>query len=692
MTIVCITGMHRSGTSMIAHLLKECGLYLGPDEKLIEPAPDNPDGFWENIDFLEINDQILSEFGGGWDLVPEFPANWGSSNRLSAQRQSAQALLRQFSRYEVWGWKDSRNSITLPFWKQSIPELKVVIIVRNPVSVADSLKRRGVSSYSFSMHLWLNYYLHLIESASSQDCIITHYDSYFANPTEELQRVMNFIGIQVTDETINHASSIIKSNLRNSKAGLIDLFLQPHTPLDVIEKYIELCVKSGPILRTIMDQELSGVDFSDINNLKLTDVRILQIKLLQKSLREKNHVLQALAAQVAEKEQAVQVLTAQVAEKEQAVQALTAQLTSIYTSRSWRITALVRALAAKLRQMKERVRVIRNKRAIIKELASALPPSPSGNTSAIDLSVSDSLLVSAEKGKMKIAAVTMVYNEALLLPYFLRHYRYLDEIHVLYETDSIDESLEILKQAPNVVIEYCHIQGGLDDIEKIKLINEAVQRMKADWVYVVDPDEFIFPPNDESPHDFLKRQSFDVVQSGMYQVYRHRSDRDLDPSLDPIPQRIHGDLDLYSTAMEANRAPNNTYVKPNIVRPSKKIQLLPGHHQVEGELQISPELYIGAHWQMADPSIAIARRMQRRARISERNRVHRMGWQHFDITVNKIKEECERRYSAEALSSLAGQYFITTNANSENGSTFNITLIALISFTHPFSRSAAPET
>ncbi|EQD53561.1 Glycosyl transferase, family 2 domain protein, partial [mine drainage metagenome] len=42
--------------------------------------------------------------------------------------------------------------------------------------------------------------------------------------------------------------------------------------------------------------------------------------------------------------------------------------------------------------------------------------------------------------KIKIAAVTMVYNEALLLPYFLRHYRYLDEIHALYETDSTDES------------------------------------------------------------------------------------------------------------------------------------------------------------------------------------------------------------------------------------------------------------
>ena len=252
---------------------------------------------------------------------------------------------------------------------------------------------------------------------------------------------------------------------------------------------------------------------------------------------------------------------------------------------------------------------------------------------------------------MKIAAVTMVYNEALMLPYYLRHYRYLDEIHVLYETDSTDEGLEILMRAPNVVIEECHIEGGLDDIVKIDLINKAVQRTKADWVYVVDPDELIFPRN-ESAHEFLERQICEVVRSGMYQVYRHRNDRDLDPSLSPIPQRIHGDPDLYSADERANRASNNLYIKPNIVRPSTSIRFLPGHHLIEGNPPTSPELYVGAHWQMAEPSIAIARRMQRKARVSARNRAQGMGFQHFDITIQKIREECERHLDDPVIDAL----------------------------------------
>jgi len=48
---------------------------------------------------------------------------------------------------------------------------------------------------------------------------------------------------------------------------------------------------------------------------------------------------------------------------------------------------------------------------------------------------------------------------------------------------------------------------------------------------------------------------------------------------------------------------------------------------------------------MADPSIAIARRMARKARVSERNKLYQMGWQHYDVTEKKILEECEQHYN-----------------------------------------------
>jgi 2-polyprenyl-3-methyl-5-hydroxy-6-metoxy-1,4-benzoquinol methylase len=249
----------------------------------------------------------------------------------------------------------------------------------------------------------------------------------------------------------------------------------------------------------------------------------------------------------------------------------------------------------------------------------------------------------------------MVYNEALILPYFLRHYEYLDEIHVLYEMDSTDETLSILNQAPNVVIENCHIKGGLDDIDVVNLINDTVRGIRADWVYVVDPDEFIFPYN-ESPHDFLERQKkYNVVRAALFNVYRHRTDKDLDPSLPPVSQRIHGDPDLFSRRLDpnqTNQADNAVYVKPIVVRPSNPIRFTPGKHSILGHVKISSEFYVGAHWRMADPSIALDRRMKHRARHSERNKAYKLGWHDFNVTEEGLRRECDRHLDDPVIDAL----------------------------------------
>src|SRR5580765_3890389 len=67
---ICIAGAHRSGTSMLARLMYSCGLDLGPQQDLMPAARDNPEGFWENLHFVRLNDEILNTSGGAWDLPP----------------------------------------------------------------------------------------------------------------------------------------------------------------------------------------------------------------------------------------------------------------------------------------------------------------------------------------------------------------------------------------------------------------------------------------------------------------------------------------------------------------------------------------------------------------------------------------------------------------------------------------------
>src|SRR6267142_2477971 len=87
---VCIAGAHRSGTSMLTRLLHTCGLELGPESELMPARADNPDGFWENLRFVAINDEVLNELGGAWDLPPPASEAFKSSS-LDPVRLKARA-------------------------------------------------------------------------------------------------------------------------------------------------------------------------------------------------------------------------------------------------------------------------------------------------------------------------------------------------------------------------------------------------------------------------------------------------------------------------------------------------------------------------------------------------------------------------------------------------------------------------
>ncbi len=154
---VAIVGMHRSGTSLLAHMLHRSGLYLGPQDRLLGPSPDNLEGYWEHAGFHRLNEAVLAEFGGGWDAPPVVPVRWVEDPRLAAHAVDAQRLLDEFSGQEPWGWKDPRTSLTLPLWLDLIPDLKVIVCLRNPLEVAFSLQRRDEFSYSNAISLWQLY-------------------------------------------------------------------------------------------------------------------------------------------------------------------------------------------------------------------------------------------------------------------------------------------------------------------------------------------------------------------------------------------------------------------------------------------------------------------------------------------------------------------------------------------------------
>lgn len=240
---VSILGMHRSGTSMVALLLAECGLYLGPEDDLMLPAPDNPAGFGENLRFVELNEQLLAEVGGDWDCVPEARPGWLESNSATELQAHAEELVHEFAGLEPWGWKDPRNSITLPFWERITGPIEVVVCVRDPLEVALSLRRRNGATIGSGLTLWLDYNERILATTNADSRIVTHYDAYFRSPRSELERVAAFINLPADAATLARAAGRAQSSLRSYRLRRPYL-LRDDVSTPVAELYRTLCAEA----------------------------------------------------------------------------------------------------------------------------------------------------------------------------------------------------------------------------------------------------------------------------------------------------------------------------------------------------------------------------------------------------------------------------------------------------------------
>src|SRR5216110_1760474 len=226
---------------MLTRLLHACGLYLGSESALMPPQADNPEGFWEHLGFVGVNDELLNELGGAWDLPPKADEDF-TDPRLDPLRMKARLLIEGFDLASVWGWKDPRNSLTLPFWQDLLPGIKTVIVVRNPLEVAHSMRERNGTSYSFGLRLWEIYNRRLIETASKQERLVTYYDLFFENAEAELRRIAHFTGLP--DSEVQKAAALVTKRRRHTHftiEHLIDARVAP----EVIELYRALVAESS---------------------------------------------------------------------------------------------------------------------------------------------------------------------------------------------------------------------------------------------------------------------------------------------------------------------------------------------------------------------------------------------------------------------------------------------------------------
>jgi hypothetical protein len=151
--------------------------------------------------------------------------------------------VRHLALERVWGWKDPRNSLTLPFWREVVPALRIVVCVRNPVEVAISLRNRNLRSSTAALKLWLDYNNAILDATSPADRVVTEFTSWLHEPIDELERVATAIGLNPEHSELAQAASLVRRAQRHFEFtwdDLVELEVDP----EVLNCYRRLALEA----------------------------------------------------------------------------------------------------------------------------------------------------------------------------------------------------------------------------------------------------------------------------------------------------------------------------------------------------------------------------------------------------------------------------------------------------------------
>ena len=165
-----IAGFHRSGTSMLAQELNNAGLFLG--DRLLGPHISNADGHYEDYDFFNFHEKILSSHNETWQYASEETLSIDTKYEADMHH----IIDMRNKKHKEWGFKDPRIVLFLSQWQEKLDNPYTVVIYRHYEECVNSLLSRASrqvsdnasSDISFwknptlAYRMWLTYNQHII--------------------------------------------------------------------------------------------------------------------------------------------------------------------------------------------------------------------------------------------------------------------------------------------------------------------------------------------------------------------------------------------------------------------------------------------------------------------------------------------------------------------------------------------------
>ena len=193
--MIFVVSMHRSGSSLLAGLLNDAGLNFGNPSRLIAADSSNKKGYWERKDVVQFNEAFFEKSGS----TSSFPNDLAISSIEVDPRLTD--ITNELERDAVDVLKDPRFCFTLSVWASRFENPQVVLLVRNPMQVAQSLHRRQSMPLRLGASIWERYNRRAVKEilASGLDYQVIHFDALVNDPEGQTKQLLESLGLQTSD-------------------------------------------------------------------------------------------------------------------------------------------------------------------------------------------------------------------------------------------------------------------------------------------------------------------------------------------------------------------------------------------------------------------------------------------------------------------------------------------------------------
>ncbi len=259
---IVVLGMHRSGTTLLAEILAELGVFMG--HKL--------EAHFESLFFKKLNVLILERAHANWDVplglnyVMTEPETKKNIEIVIREKINSSRFVFEYTGIRrhnlflkddnyLWGWKEPRTTITFPLYDKIFPDARYIFLFRNGVDVAKSLVAREMTrkgnlkndiysvrctSYEGAFNLWEEYnsffFKHYDESIPM---LSISYERLLSDPHTEINNIFKFIGLTTGKENIENICRKINHSRKYS-------FIDDPQLLDFYEK-----VRTTPLMKKL---------------------------------------------------------------------------------------------------------------------------------------------------------------------------------------------------------------------------------------------------------------------------------------------------------------------------------------------------------------------------------------------------------------------------------------------------------